>query len=101
MEALKNRIVIFCPDHHYKNEWIERLRARLNPDDSVGYEKNKRALARAEEHFESDIHFLNNCGLPVIIPAAMDYDLKNYITKLQYSKEQLRYLAELLRQDHQ
>ena len=76
-------VVIFCPDHRYKKEWIERLTERYA---KTMNSKDERALNRVIDHFDDDIHFLNNCGLPVYIPAAMDYDLKDYITMIQNTR---------------
>lgn len=84
------KTVIFCPDHRYKLEWIDRLQKRLERDDRSLYSKNKRALDRVIEHFDEDMDYLNNCGLPVHIPAYIDYDFKEYVQMLQIFYEERR-----------
>ena len=84
-------VVVFCPDHRYKPEWIERLNNRLRQDatDHLStdiLEKDLRALRRAIEHFDEDIYFLYNCGLSVYIPGYMNYDLKDQITAIRFDR---------------
>lgn len=81
--ALHGDTVIFCPDHRYKNEWVKRLEKRYNTDRS---EKNKRSLERVKEHFRDDLSYMHDYGLPIYMPAAMDYDLKDYITMIQNTR---------------
>lgn len=76
--------VIFAPDHRYKKEWIDRLTERYN---KTGLQKDERALTRAIQYFDEDMAFLNNCGLPICTPAALDYDLKDYINYIVAKKE--------------
>lgn len=74
-------VVIFCPDHRYKQEWIERLKKRVCLPNAL--DKHERALQHVEEHFDDDMDYLNNCGLPVYIPAWLDYDLRDYINRIR------------------
>jgi len=76
--------VIFAPDRRYKEEWIDRLTDRYN---KTGLQKDERALTRVIQYFDEDIAFLNNCGLPICTPAALDYDLKDYINYIVAKKE--------------
>lgn len=83
---LKDRIVIFCPNSYWKDEWIKRLRKRLDPPVDQDYMKNIRALNRAEGYFEKDIEYLNNCGFPVYHPESLDYDLRDYIYQIRETR---------------
>lgn len=87
-------VVVFCPDHRYKPEWIERLNNRLCQDAANHLsidilEKDLRALRRVVEHFNEDMDFLYNCGLSVYIPGYMDYDLKDQITAIRFDRERV------------
>jgi hypothetical protein len=72
--------VIFCPPSLMEDEWKNRLKKRCDTDPSG---KNQRAFDRAALHWRDDISYLFNCGLPVIYPEAIDYDLRNYIYYIQ------------------
>lgn len=73
------KVVAFCPDRSMKEAWIERLRKRY---EETGLHKDYKALKGAEAHFEENIRDLVNCPLPTYQPAAMDYDLMNYVNKM-------------------
>ena len=75
------KVVVFCPDSRYKNEWVERLQERF---DRTGLHKDYKALMNAKERYVDSIQELVNCGLPVYQPAYIDYDLMNYITKMRH-----------------
>lgn len=70
------KVVIFCPPRVLKHEWIERLEERYN---RTGLFKDWKALQNAKDRFDENIIELCSCGLPVIQPSAMDYDLHDYI----------------------
>lgn len=74
------RVVIFCPSRWMREDWIKRLQDRY---DRTQLEKDYKALMNAKDRFEENIVEFVNCGLPVIQPAAMDYNLKNYVYMLQ------------------
>lgn len=87
-------VVVFCPDHRYKPEWVERLNNRLCQDATNHMstdilEKDLRALRRVIEHFNEDMDFLYNCGLPVYVPGYMDYDLKDQIIAIRFDRERV------------
>lgn len=87
-------VVVFCPDHRYKPEWVERLNNRLRQDATNHMstdilEKDLRALRRVIEHFNEDMDFLYNCGLSVYVPCHMDYDLKDQITAIRFVRERV------------
>lgn len=69
-------IIIFCPPRTLKNEWIQRLKERYERTRTV---KDYKALKNAEDRFDENIIELCSCGLPVIQPSAMDYDLRDYV----------------------
>ncbi len=69
-------IVVFCPQSSMKEEWIARLQERY---DKSGLEKDYKALMNAKERFMENIAELFDCGLPVLYPAYIDYDLRDYI----------------------
>ena len=75
-----HRVVVFCPSRTMRYEWIERLQERY---DRTQLAKDYRALMNAKERFDDDIVELVNSGLSVVQPAAMDYNLKNYVYYLQ------------------
>ena len=75
-----HRVVVFCPSRTMRDEWIERLQKRY---DRTQLAKDYKALMNAKGRFEDNIDELVNCGLSVIQPAAMDYNLKNYVYYLQ------------------
>ena len=75
------KVCIFCPQRSMRNEWIERLSKRYN---ETLLAKDWAALGNAIERYEENIIELVNSGLPVYQPAAMDYDLRNYISKMQH-----------------
>lgn len=72
------KAVIFCPKIRYKKEWIERLATRFT---KTQYFKDFKALKNAEDRYEENIQELMRNGLPVYQPAAMDYDLMDYVRK--------------------
>lgn len=75
------KIVVFCPDSRYKEEWIERLQERYN---RTGLVKDYKALMNAKERYKENIIELVNCGLPVVQPAySVDYDLNDYVHRMQ------------------
>lgn len=69
-------VVIFCPRLSMKDEWNERLMKRY---ERTHNSKDQRAWCGAMANWERNIEHLFDYGLPVIQPAAIDYDLKNYI----------------------
>lgn len=73
-------VVIFCPQLNMKEAWIERLRTRY---EKTKLTKDLHALRHAETFWEESITEMENCGLPVVKPSAMDYDLKDYIYYIQ------------------
>ena len=77
------KIVIFCPPRYWKQEWISRLddRYKQNP-----CPKNLKALERVRNFYNDDIFELvnNERNWPVFQPEAMDYDLRNYVSAIQY-----------------
>lgn len=79
-------VVAFCPRTTMRDEWIERLRQRYA---RTGLEKDYRALANAEERFAENIMEIVGCGLPVYQPAAMDYNLKDYVYLLQQKAKKM------------
>lgn len=74
------KAVIFCPSRMMRDKWIERLKDRY---EKTKLPKDERALKRALNYYDEDIYMLANCGLPVYRPEYIDYDLKNYIHKMQ------------------
>lgn len=87
MPRLENvaEVAIFCPRRSMRDEWIERLYLRYA---KTGLEKDYKALMNAKERFEDNIVELCSCGLPVIQPSAMNYNLKDYVYKLQRKANQ-------------
>lgn len=69
-------VVIFCPRLSMKEQWNERLKNRY---EQTRNPKDKRAWDGAMKNWERNIEHLFDYGLPVVQPAAIDYDLKNYI----------------------
>lgn len=72
------KAVIICPRMEFRNEWIDRLQKRF---DKTGLYKDYKALMNAKERFNENIQELMRNGLPVYQPAAMDYDLMDYVRK--------------------
>lgn len=72
------KAIIICPQTRFKKEWIKRLSDRFSKTQSA---KDFKALKNAEEHYKENILELMRCGLPVYQPAAMDYDLMDYVRK--------------------
>lgn len=70
------KVFIFCPSRILKDGWLKRLEERF---ERTGLHKDYKALMNAKDRFDENIIELCNCGLPVIQPSAMDYDLRNYI----------------------
>ena len=75
------KIVIFCPDHRYKNEWIEKVENRFK---TSRRNKDYKSWQRVLNHFDEDIFdLINDNDFPVYQPAYLDYDLWNYIHKMR------------------
>lgn len=72
------KVVVFCPEVIWKEEWIKRLKTRF---DKTGLNKDYKALEDAKAHYWASIVALVNCGLPVYQPSAIDYDLMDYVHK--------------------
>lgn len=84
MELLPNvgKIVVFCPESRFKNEWIQRLEERYN---RTGTTKDYKALMNAKDRFVENIHELFDSGFPVYYPAwYADYDLMDYVNKARH-----------------
>lgn len=81
LPANVGKVVAFCPEARYKDEWIDRLQRRFA---DTGLDKDYRALMNAKDRYTDNIYDLVNCGLPVYQPAAMDYDLMNYVHKMRH-----------------
>ena len=64
-----------------KEEWIQRLQERY---DRTGLFKDYKALMNAKERYDENIVELVNSPFPVYQPAAIDYDLRNYIYKIEF-----------------
>ena len=71
----EHRVFNYKP--RYYDPEKEALKAKFGDVDGTN-EKNWRAYDRVR-HDWSMVFNLINCGLPVYQPAAMDYDLRNYI----------------------
>lgn len=72
------KVVVFCPETRFRKEWIGRLGSRFSKTQLF---KDYKALKNAEDRYEENIQELLQCGLPVYQPAAMDYDLMDYVRK--------------------
>lgn len=72
------KAVIICPQKRFRKEWINRLQERFS---RTALYKDFKALKNAEERFDENILELVRSGLPVYQPAAMDYDLMDYVRK--------------------
>ena len=72
------KVVIFCPETKFKDEWINRLQERYI---RTGLHKDYKALMNAKDHFTENIRELFDSGLPVYYPAWIDYDLMDYVNK--------------------
>ena len=72
------KAVIICPQTRFRKEWIRRLSNRFSKTQLF---KDFKALKNAEDRYEENIQELLQCGLPVYQPAAMDYDLMDYVHK--------------------
>ena len=72
------KVVVFCPTLNMRDEWIQRLEKRYN---HTLLDKDYRALMRARDCYSQDIIDLIECGLPIYQPAAIDYDLLNYVNR--------------------
>lgn len=81
------RVVVICPSIWMRDEWIERLQKRY---DSTRLDKDFRALANAKERFAENIDELCSCGLPVIQPRVIGYNLKDYVYMLQQRAKQTK-----------
>lgn len=83
MPKLENvgAVVVFCPTRSMKEEWIRRLQERY---DRTGLFKDYKALMNAKERYDETIVELVNSPFPVYQPAAIDYDLRNYIYKIEF-----------------
>lgn len=66
------RIVACFPDKSLKDQWLRKLRFRYERSES---DKDKRALNRAEEHFDDDIKALENAGFENVVLKDMGYEL--------------------------
>ena len=83
MPKLENvgEVVVFCPTRSMKEEWIQRLQERY---DRTGLFKDYKALMNAKERYDENIAELVNSPFPVYQPEAIDYDLRNYIHKIEF-----------------
>ena len=76
LSTVRDVPVIVCyPSPELRSEWIKKLRDRYTNCDDLDAAKNLRAFERARDHYEEDIDFLQNCGLPGMQIEDMDYDL--------------------------
>ena len=75
------KIVVFCPEVRFKEEWIARLQERY---DRTGLNKDYKALMNAKERYTENIIELVNCGFPVYQPSWIDYDLMDYVHKARH-----------------
>ena len=74
------KVVIICPPRTLNDQWIEKLQIRY---DTTGLLKDYKALMNAKESYDDNIVEMCSCGLPVIQINAMDYNLKDYVYRLQ------------------
>ena len=75
------KVVVFCPQQNMMDEWIHRLAVRYAESNLW---KDAKALENAIARFHENIGELVNSGLPVYQPAAMDYDLMDYVHKMRH-----------------
>ena len=77
-------VVIFCPKVEWKEQWIERLQKRYEQTKLI---KDQRALKHVMEFWDKSLPEMvdeaHAAKWPVVQPAAIDYDLKDYIYFIQ------------------
>ena len=69
-------VCIFVPQLKWWDLWIGRAKIRFDKDQT---RKNSAALERIRSHFRDDIEKILTCGLPIIMPATLSYDLADYV----------------------
>ena len=74
-------VIIFAPCHSMKEKWTERLEKRYAKTNDP---KDLRALKFAQNSWDTAMADIENCGLPVVRPSTMDYDLKDYIHSIRF-----------------
>ena len=69
-------VCVFVPQLKWWDLWISRAKIRFDKDQT---RKNSAALERIRTHFRDDIEKILTCGLPIIMPATLSYNLADYI----------------------
>lgn len=78
------QVIVICPNHHLKNQWISKLEHRYI---QTKKEKDFRAWQNAKNKFDENITEIIRCGLPVILLNSMEYNLKSLIEGANHNEK--------------